>query len=134
MAATGVPLIFRGEIPWVQAVYDRKDKKRGGESRWEEEAADDPVIRDNYASAKEHMEKVKLHVEEDVKKGWMVRSSVGSILVGASGRAHLPALPQNSRPRLHLLYAPVRRRWPCFQQWRQMPPEHPGAFHLPGVV
>lgn len=74
MAATGVALGTRGEIPWVEAVYEKKEKK--GEDvpppTWEEEDGS-PNLRDNYASARDHMEKVKQHVKADVKKGWMVR-------------------------------------------------------------
>ena len=72
VASTGVPLGVRGEVPWVQAVYEKK----GNDSApvmWEEDSGVDPVLRDNYASAKDHMTKVKEHVEEDIRKGWMVR-------------------------------------------------------------
>lgn len=38
-------------------------------SRWEEDLSREPVLRDNYASAKGHMAKVKKHVEEDLGSG-----------------------------------------------------------------
>ena len=36
---------------------------------------EEAIIRENYASAKEHMDKVKGHVLKDVEKGWMVEVS-----------------------------------------------------------
>ena len=78
MAATGVPLGVRSEIPWVSAVYDKKDRRSASDAapgRWEEDVPGDPTLRDNYASAKDHMEKVKRHIAKDVEKGWMVKMS-----------------------------------------------------------
>ena len=76
MAATGVALGVRGEIPFVEAVYTRKDKKSPDEQAvgWCEEAKD-ADHRSNYASAQERMEKVRAHVESDIRKGWMEGTS-----------------------------------------------------------
>ena len=71
LASKGVPLGVRSEIGRANAAYDAK-------GRDEEDLAcrgreDDPelVERDNYISATSHMDKVKEHVEEDVRKGWI---------------------------------------------------------------
>ncbi|CAK8993985.1 Ubiquitin carboxyl-terminal hydrolase 17-like protein E [Durusdinium trenchii] len=75
MVTTGAPLGVRGEIPWVEAVYDKKPQSEEAQgSRWEEDV-EEAIIRENYASAKEHMDKVKGHVPKDVEKGWMVEVS-----------------------------------------------------------
>lgn len=58
-------------------------KKTGdpGPSRWEEDMADDPVIRHNYASAKDRirssatLRRTCRRVEEDLQKGWVVKMS-----------------------------------------------------------
>ena len=76
VASTGVPLGVRNEIPWVPAVYDKKGRRGTldvAPGRWEEDWPADPTLRENYASAKDHMEKVKKHVEKDLEKGWMVK-------------------------------------------------------------
>lgn len=77
VASTGVPLGVRNEIPWVPAVYDRKGRGASDTApgRWEEDWPGDPTLRENYASAKDHMEKVKNHVEKDLAKGWMIKMS-----------------------------------------------------------
>ena len=77
MASTGVTLGIQGEIPWVEAAHEKKEKKVEDipPPTWEEVEAS-PNPRDNYASAKDHMEKVKQHVEADKKKGWMVHMSL----------------------------------------------------------
>lgn len=75
MVTTGAPLGVRGEIPWVEAVYDKKPQSEEAQGcRWEEDV-EEAIIRENYASAKEHMDKVKGHVLKDVEKGWMVEVS-----------------------------------------------------------
>ena len=74
MASTGVSLGVRGEIPWVEPVYEKKDKRAEDFAPpvWNE---DDKTanLRSNYSSARDHMEKVKRHIEADVEKGWMIR-------------------------------------------------------------
>ena len=61
---------------------------------------EEAIIRENYASAKEHMDKVKGHVLKDVEKGWMVEASRAE----AEGRygdelqvASLGAVPKDKR-------------------------------------
>eukprot|EP00913_Durusdinium_trenchii_P033478 g31343.t1 len=73
MASMGVPLGTRAEIPWISAVFDKREKKGPEDqpARWEE--VDFRELRGNYTSAKEHMEKVRAHVESDLEKGWMVK-------------------------------------------------------------
>ncbi|CAK9044624.1 Uncharacterized protein SCF082_LOCUS25335, partial [Durusdinium trenchii] len=68
MAATGVAIGTRGEIPWVSAVYNKRDRKGPEDlgARWDEE--EQQGLRRNYTSAKERMERVRTHVEADVKK------------------------------------------------------------------
>ena len=75
MAARGVPIGARGEIGRISEVYDPKTK---GDVEvtppvWGEDFQSSE--RDNYRSATEHLDKVKKHVEEDVKKGWVVQMS-----------------------------------------------------------
>ena len=59
--------------PDLSAVYDKRGKKGPEDqpARWEE--VDFRELRGNYTSAKEHMEKVRAHVESDLEKGWMVK-------------------------------------------------------------
>ena len=106
MASTGVPLGTRGEIPWVSAVYDKRERKGSEDpaARWEE--TDFQEYRGNYTSAKDHMEKVRSHVESDLEKGWMVkvtleeaRRKYGDELQVASLRA-VPKDPQWSDVRV----------------------------------
>ena len=55
MASTGVALGVRGEISWVEAVYEKKERK-GDDSvppTWDEEEKE-ASLRGNYASAKDH--------------------------------------------------------------------------------
>ena len=54
LAATGVPLGVRGEIPWVPEVYDRKEKGEKEEMgpQWCAEVGEEP--RSNYGSAIAH--------------------------------------------------------------------------------
>ena len=57
----------------MEVVYEKKERK-GDDAippTWDEEEKE-ASLRGNYASAKDHMERVKHHVEADVKKGWMV--------------------------------------------------------------
>ena len=77
MAATGVPLGARGEIPWVSSVYNKREKKEAEDqpARWED--SDLHEFRGNYTSAKEHIEKVRAHVESDLEKGWTVKVTLG---------------------------------------------------------
>ena len=71
LASKGVPLGVRSEIGRANAAYDAKgrDEEDLAPRGWEE----DPELaeRDNYISATSHMDKVKEHVEEDVRKGWI---------------------------------------------------------------
>ena len=76
LAATGVPLGVRGEIPWVPEVYDRKGKGEKEEMgpQWCAEVGEEP--RSNYGSAIAHKEKVRKIVEEEERKGWIKRVSL----------------------------------------------------------
>ena len=75
LAARGVPVGARGEIGKIGEVYDSKIKgePEGSLPAWEEDFQGSD--RDNYRSATEHLDKVKLHIEEDIKKGWIVEMS-----------------------------------------------------------
>lgn len=75
MASRGVPVGARGEIGRVSDVYDPKVKgeSEGHPPTWEEEFQQSD--RDNYRSATEHLDKVRLHIEEDIKKGWVIEMS-----------------------------------------------------------
>ena len=75
LAARGVPVGARGEIGKIGEVYDSKTKgePEGSLPAWEEDFQGSD--RDNYRSATEHLDKVKLHIEEDIKKGWIVEMS-----------------------------------------------------------
>ena len=72
LVARGVPLGVRGEIGRIPAVYDQKSKNEDDQRplSWDEEMKH--VDRSNYKSATSHMELVKSHILEDVKKGWIV--------------------------------------------------------------
>ena len=75
MASRGVPLGLFNDIPRVKPVYDENPKvpQEGcAETRWLEGEG----MRDNYSSAEDHMAKVEEHLEEDLKKGWMVKMSL----------------------------------------------------------
>ena len=49
--------------------------KRWSDEPLGEEDNNEAVLRENYLSAEEHMEKVKTHILQDVDKGWMVEMS-----------------------------------------------------------
>ena len=70
----GVPLSFRGEIPWVSNVYDKKVKEEKEEMIWGWDESD-PLAepRTNYGSATAHMAKVQAIIESEVEKGWIKR-------------------------------------------------------------
>ena len=75
VASRGVPLGLFSDIPRVKAVYDENPKAQpegGLDLRW----MDGEGVRDNYSSAEDHMAKVEEHLEEDLKKGWMVKMSL----------------------------------------------------------
>ncbi len=75
LASRGVPVGARGEIGRVQEVYDAKQKgeSENAPAAWEEDFQSSD--RDNYRSATEHLDKVKKHIEEDIRKGWIVSMS-----------------------------------------------------------
>ena len=75
LASRGVPLGVRGEIGRVPSIYDPKSKNEEDSipAGWDEDMVQ--TDRDNYASAKSHLELVKSHIEEDVKKGWIIKMS-----------------------------------------------------------
>ena len=75
LASRGVPVGARGEIGRVTEVYDVKSKgeQDGSFSGWEDDFQHS--ARDNYRSATEHLDKVKHHIEQDIKKGWIVEMS-----------------------------------------------------------
>ena len=75
VASRGVPLGLFNDIPRVRPVYDENPKvqpESGAEVRWLESEG----VRDNYSSAEDHMAKVEEHLEEDLKKGWLVKMSL----------------------------------------------------------
>ena len=76
LAATGVPLGVRGEIPHVPEVYDKKEKGEKEDSGfvWDGEVDEEP--RSNYGSAVAHLDKVKKIVEDEEKKGWIKKMSL----------------------------------------------------------
>ncbi len=75
MASRGVPLGVRGEIGRVSSAYEPKMKNEE-DSRppeWEDDMKSSD--RSNYKSATAHLEMVKEHIMDDVKKGWIVEMS-----------------------------------------------------------
>eukprot|EP00435_Cladocopium_sp_Y103_P031543 s616_g8.t1 len=96
MASTGVRLGTEGEIPRISAVYEEKTKWNlpdPEQGRWEDE-----LVRDNYRSAQDHMEKVKEQIQKDLEKGDIIevplsvaRARYGSTLKVAS----LAAVPKD---------------------------------------
>ena len=71
LASKGVPLGVRSEIGRANAAYDAKgrDDEDLAPHVWEEDL--ELAERGNYISATSHMDKVREHVEEDVRKGWI---------------------------------------------------------------
>ncbi len=71
LASRGVPLGVRSEIGRASAAYDAKGREEEDMAPrvWEEDL--ELAERDNYISATSHMDKVREHVEEDVRKGWI---------------------------------------------------------------
>ena len=75
VADRGVPLGLFNDIPRVKEVYDDNPKLQGP-GEMETDWPDNEGFRENYSSAEEHMALVEEHLEEDLKKGWLVKMSL----------------------------------------------------------